>query len=187
MATLSTLPLALSSDEKLLLTGALNHGIYASTEGGAAWLPVGLQGGSWYYDIADVAISPAYASDHTLFAAWRNGAGIGSSYYRTTDSGATWQRVYSTDYVGTLAISPQYASDHTLYASARTGRVMSSTNGGDQWTEVGAWPSGSAGPGVTQVALPPNYSTDGTVFAAGNQGAYACPPTQRPGSWPLPA
>jgi hypothetical protein len=39
---------------------------------------------------------------------------------------------------------------------------------------VSAWPSG-AYPGITQVALPPNYPTDRTVFAGG-QGFWRLPP-----------
>jgi photosystem II stability/assembly factor-like uncharacterized protein len=173
LATLDTGPIAFSPEADLLLTGARNHGVYGSTNGGASWLPMGLQGGGWYYNIPDVAISPDYAADETLFAAWGSGVSIGGAVYRTTDRGATWELVYSTDHIGGLAVSPQYAADQTVYAVGNTVRVVRSTDGGETWDAVGTWPSGVY-PGTTQVALPTNYPTDTTVFAAG-QGFWRLP------------
>ena len=174
LATLSTWPIALSPDENLLLTGARHHGIYGSTDGGASWLPMGLQGWGWYHSISDVAISPAYASDGTLFAAWASGVSIGGAIYRTTDGGATWEPAYSTDFIGELAISPRYADDRTVCAAGQSPRVVRSTDGGTTWEPVGTWPSGAYA-GTTRVALPPNYPTDGTIFACG-EGFWRLPP-----------
>jgi photosystem II stability/assembly factor-like uncharacterized protein len=171
MATLSTSPLAYSAAANLLLAGAPNHGLYGSDDGGESWFPLGLQEGTWYYSISDVAVSPAYATDRTSFAAWASGVGIGASVYRTTDGGATWELVYSTDYVGALAISPRYAGDRTLYATGNSGRVLRSGDGGETWAEVGDWPPGTTS-AARQVALPPNYPMDSTVFAAGSQGFW---------------
>lgn len=172
LATLSTRPLAFSPEADLLLTTASNHGVYGSADG-ATWSPMGLQGWGWYSSFPDVAISPDYAHDGTLFATWASGVSIGGAVYRTTDRGATWEPVYSTDYVGSLALSPQYATDHTLYAASASGRIVRSTDGGDTWNAAGTWPSGTS-PGATQVALPSNYPTDSTVFAGG-QGVWRLP------------
>ena len=174
LATLSTWPIALSAAEDLLLTGARNHGLYGSTDGGASWLPFGLQGWGSYHTISDVAISPDYRRDGTLFAAWASGINIGGAVYRTTDRGATWEPLLSTDFIGALALSPQYASDHTVFAAGHSVRVVRSTDGGQTWDPVGDWPAG-AYPGTTQVALPPNYPVDGTIFAGG-QGFWRLPP-----------
>jgi photosystem II stability/assembly factor-like uncharacterized protein len=166
LATLRTWPIALSRGEGLLLTGARDHGIYGSVDGSATWLPMGMQGGGWAHAISDVAISPAYASDGTLFASWASGISIGGAIFRTTDRGTTWESVFSTDFIGRLAISPAYADDHTIYAAGQTPRILRSTDGGDTWEPVGTWPSGAYA-GTTQVALPPNYPADRTVFAGG--------------------
>ena len=170
---LSTEPIALSADESLLVTGAYRHGVYGSIDGGGSWVPLGLQE-MGYYRIADVALSPAYATDGTMFAALDSTVTIGGMVRRTTDGGATWDLVYSTDYVGALAVSPQYASDQTVYVTGSSSRVLKSENGGDTWSLVGNWPPGVSSP-VRWVALPRNYPADGTLFAAGY------------GFWRLPA
>ena len=175
LSVLGTSPLAVSSDESLWLTGSPNHGVYASGDQGSSWSPIGLQDGSLYYSIGDVAVSPDYAHDHTLFAARNSGVGIGGSIYRTTDSGAHWSPVYSTDSVGGFAMSPDYATDHTLFAYGQNFRVISSTNGGDNWSSVGTWPAGSYA-AVQRVALSPDYPTDSTIFAGGGQGFWRLPP-----------
>lgn len=174
LATLSTWPIALSPDGNLLLTGARNHGLYGSTDGGTSWQPLGLQGWSWYHSISDVAISPDYDADRTLFAAWASGVNIGGAIYRTTDGGATWESIYSTDYIGGLAISPHYAEDRTVYAAGYTPRVIRSTDGGATWESVGGWPL-HAYVGTTCVVLPPDYPADPTVFAGG-EGFWRLPP-----------
>jgi len=174
LAVLSTWPVAFSPAANLLLSGASSHGVYGSTDGGATWLPMGFQEWGSSYGIPDVAISPAYTDDRTLFAAWGSGVSIGGAIYRTTDGGATWEQVYSTDHIGQLALSPQYAEDRTIYVAGFSPRVMRSTNGGETWNPVGNWPSG-VNAVTMRVALPPNYPADSTVFAGG-QGFWRLPP-----------
>lgn len=166
--TLSIGPIALSPDESMWFAGS--EGMYASADKGHAWNPIGLQGGV----AMQAAISPDYANDETLFAVWDGSPSIGSSIYRTTNRGATWQSLYTEDGVGSVAISPQYASDHTLFAASYGGSVVRSTNGGDNWTAVGTWPSGMKY-GMYQVSLTPNYPADGTVFAGGSYGFWRLP------------
>ena len=174
LATVSTCPIARSPDGGLLLTGARNYGIFGSTDGGATWLPFGLQAWEYCNSIPDVAMSPAYASDGTVFAAWARVIGIGGAVYRTVDRGANWEQVLSTDYIGSVAISPQYPDDHTVCAAGHTVHVVCSSDGGQTWDAVGDWPAGSY-PGTTLVALPPGYPTDATIFAGG-QGFWRLPP-----------
>jgi photosystem II stability/assembly factor-like uncharacterized protein len=108
--------------------------VYASTDRGQTWLPLG----SLSAHINELALSPAFASDHTIFVTTSCDGCGGVGINRTTDGGKTWQYVRSSNYSGALAISPQYATDHTLYILGSG--VSRSTNGGDTWAPVGTWP-----------------------------------------------
>ncbi len=120
----------------------------------------GLYSGSVYA----VALSPAYATDRTLFAG-TNGSGV----FRSADGGATWQAVNqgltATD-VRAVALSPAYATDRTLYAGTEGG-VFRSRDGGATWQAVN---NGLANTYVEAVALSSAYATDRTVYAGTSGG-----------------
>jgi photosystem II stability/assembly factor-like uncharacterized protein len=166
--------LTLSNDDSLLITGAINDGLYASSDLGNSWSPIGLQNNDFYFSTSHAAISPDYSNDHTLFAAWNSGVSIGGNIYRTTDSGANWQRVAGSGNIGSIVMSPNYANDHTLFAAAYSLHVISSTNGGDSWSPIGTWPA-DVYFYAARLALPPNYPDDQTVFAGGG-GFWRLPP-----------
>ena len=172
-APLNTIPLALANDGNLLLTGATYYGIYGSHDDGQSWQPIGHNGNS-YYAFADVAISPNHHNDQSFFTARTNMLGIGGSVYRTTDGGSTWDNVYGTDFVSGLAISPQFASDQTVIAATNSEAMQISSDGGDNWSALGSWPVYKHGAAL-QVALPPSYPNDSTVFAGGSKGFWRLP------------
>jgi photosystem II stability/assembly factor-like uncharacterized protein len=145
------------------------------------WIGFGFQRADWSFTISDVEFSSTYDQDGTAFASWASGTGIGGAVHRTTDGGASWESVFSTDYIGDVAISPAYAADGTVFAAGHTPRVISSTDGGESWQTVGEWPQGVYA-GTTQVALPTTYPADCTVFAGG-QGFWRLPCGQT--SWQL--
>lgn len=171
---LSTSPLEWSAAANLLLTGTSNHGVYSSGDGARSWSPRGLQAGNAYDAIIDVAVSPDYEQDQTLYAAWSSGTGIGGSVYRTTDGGASWEVVYTIDYIPDVELSPQYGTDQTLFAATNGRRVVGSFDGGDTWDGIGTWP-GNVNPGARAIALTPNYPADGTLFAGTAQGVWRLP------------
>jgi photosystem II stability/assembly factor-like uncharacterized protein len=170
---LRTIPLALANDENLLLTGSTFYGLYGSADEGQSWQPAGFNGNG-YYSFADVAISPDYHNDQTFFAARTSMLSIGGSVYRTTDGGDNWERVYGTDLVSSLAISPNFANDRTIIAGTNEQAARISIDGGDTWNKLGEWPVYDRGAAL-QVALPPNYPADGTVFAGGGKGFWRLP------------
>ena len=170
LTPLDVSPLALSADESLWLAGTSN-GMHASTDGGHTWFPFALQESR--NSVSKIALSPAYSSDHTIFSVLAVPDGMGSSIYRTTDSGATWTRVFGTQAIPSLVMSPQYPTDHTIYAGTFDLRIVGSSDGGDHWDRIGTWPTSTTSY-VGYVALPPNYPADSTIFAAG------------PGFWRLP-
>ncbi len=165
---LASNPLTLSNSG-LLLTGGPNHSVYASEDGGASWQSLGL--GSGYYAFTEVAASPTYASDQTLFAARSRSDGIGSTLYRSQNGGQSWSGVLNSDLVSDIAISPQFGTDQTLFATTNEKAVQISADGGDTWNDVGTWPV-SKGGAALQVALSSNYPADSTIFAGGAKGFW---------------
>ncbi len=128
--------------------------VLRSTDDGASWQAI------WENTaVQDLVISPAYASDGTLFLA---GADFSQpQVYLSTDRGETWLPTggQPSDLDAyRLAISPNYAVDHTLFV-AGYGPLQRSTNGGTAWQRLGA-----AGPNYS-LAISPNYAADHTVWA----------------------
>jgi hypothetical protein len=134
-------------DQTLFLTMSSGR-LYRSTDGGQTWAQLrgGLPEGD--YLNLDLAVSPGFSTDQTLFVGGFRGEFWGEGVYRSTDSGDTWQpmwrdlghlRVYD------VVLSPQYPSNGTLLAYSNYQRitpwksgasVFRSTDRGLHWTEV---------------------------------------------------
>ncbi|HZY42842.1 MAG TPA: hypothetical protein VFF59_12685, partial [Anaerolineae bacterium] len=151
------------TSDHTVFAGLRGHGVYRSTDGGNGWQPSGLSD----QVIIDLAISPDFASDRTLFAAVGLGPG-GYNVYRSTDGGTTWQLPYVTPYddgfqpLIRLSLSPNYGADHTVYALGAT-ETYKSTDGGRVFARMGGW---YATHHITALAFSPAFDTDHTVFAA---------------------
>jgi photosystem II stability/assembly factor-like uncharacterized protein len=183
LITPSAEPLALSSGEDLLVAGTNGHGIHGTSDGGASWSPLGLQQlrGS---RIVELVISADYVHDGTMYALAAGNFTMGTSLYRTTDSGTTWELIYSTGYTSGLALSPQFGTDRTVFLTPGAWQVLRSLDGGDNWDPVGEWPAGIYD-AASFVALPPNYPADSTLFAGGSKGFWRLPPGAT--TWERPA
>ncbi len=172
----STLELEISSafaaDRTLFASGY--DGVRRSTDGGETWSSTGA-----YAPAYGLAISPAYASDRTVWHAYRGieGAGNGtpdSGVRRSIDGGQTWQwatvglpGAYE-PFPASLAASPGYAADRTLFTalsgpptSGIDHRLYRSLNGGTAWQALGAAPGN---PNPADLAV--------TVDALGRQTAH---------------
>lgn len=128
--------------------------VLRSNDAGASWQTI------WESpEVHDLAVSPNFASDGTLFL---SGGTYGQPQLRrSTDRGNTWlptpgQPADLDAYL--LAISPNYAVDRTLFV-AGYGPMHRSTDGGASWQRLNA-----AGPNYS-LAISPNYATDRTVWA----------------------
>ena len=121
-----------------------------------------------------LALSPAFASDRTVFAATRHG-----EVFRSEDAGdpGTWERLggFDDERVRSLAVSPDYTRDRTLYAGTVAG-VYSSDDGGRTWSAPGPRmatpPEGGEDDLGALVAMSPDYRSDGTVFAGTDGGLF---------------
>jgi photosystem II stability/assembly factor-like uncharacterized protein len=122
-----------------------------------------------------LAVSPAFASDRTVFAATRHG-----EVFRCEDAGdpGTWERVGELERderVRSLVVSPNYANDRELYAGTVAG-IYNSDDGGHTWRatgpRMGTPPEGSEEDLGALVAMSPDYGSDGTVFAGTDGGLF---------------
>lgn len=112
-----------------------------------------------------LAASPAFSTDHILFA----GTPTGLSH--SSDAGQHWVTLGpgpTGPISGTLKIvpSPAYPADNTLFVLTTTAelpgrRVLRSTNGGASWQTV--WESSA----VQDLVVSPAYTSDHTLFLGG--------------------
>ncbi|MBY0475306.1 MAG: hypothetical protein K2Q13_09645 [Nitrosomonas sp.] len=107
-------------------------GIYRSINRGDSWEPynTGLAASNLIVRKMEVAES---SSGYVLFFADANGA-----LFRRANTNTNWVQVLDkTNKVTVIAISPDYATDNTLVVASDTGYLRKSTNGGNDWTELG--------------------------------------------------
>jgi photosystem II stability/assembly factor-like uncharacterized protein len=135
-----------------------DRGLFKTTDGGKTWTKV-LGAGEWT-GVTDVAIDPRdpdvlYAATwqrHRTVAAYMGG-GPESGIHRSTDGGATWEKLKKGLPEGPLgkiglAVSPQ--NPDVLYAAIetnrRTGAVYRSTDRGSSWEKRSEAVAGATGP-----------------------------------------
>lgn len=142
-------------------------GIYRSTDSGDTWEPLGLETTG---SIGRIRIDPS--DPQRIYVAamgdlWTPGPDRG--VYRTTDGGASWQRVlFVSDSTGVVDLVIRPDSPRTLFAAAwermrhvrhyryggPTCAVYKSTDGGDSWSIVGGGlPAPGANSGRIGLAL----------------------------------
>ncbi len=133
------------SDTDLLFAGSVGGGIWKSTDGGASWSPVNdFMANLVVTSIAADPQTTDNVDDTVLYAAtgegFYNGDALrGYGLFKSTDGGATWEHLSSTDptqdgdwyYVNRVAVNDQ----GVIIAVARNNAVFTSTDGGDSWTK----------------------------------------------------
>ncbi|MHB8071631.1 MAG: stalk domain-containing protein [Candidatus Cryosericum sp.] len=117
-----------------------------------------------------VAVSPAFASDHTVYAGTHSGR-----MYRSTDGGTSFSYLAGSGLpayaMKDLRISSSFAQDGTIYmctdygtGSTREAGVYRSTNKGNTWSQVANYVWYDA------IRISDQYETDGTVLAVSWSG-----------------
>jgi len=114
--------------------------------------------------VTDLAVSPTFSSDQTLFAIVRGNL-LGS-----TDGGRRWRRL--TQGLGvseptSILVSPAFARDHTLFAGSQSG-VYRSRDGGRHWKRCSL---GLRNLAIDRLAISPRYPTLPVVLAATSRGS----------------
>jgi photosystem II stability/assembly factor-like uncharacterized protein len=155
------------------------RGLYKTIDGGKSWNKT--LGGNEWTGVTDITIDPRdpnwlYAATwqrHRTVAAYMGG-GPGSGLHRSTDGGATWEKLTSgipgsnLGKIG-LAISPQ--NPDNLYAAIELdlmkGGLFMSTNRGKTWTKQSDAVSGGTGPHYYQ-ELYASPHAEGRLYMANN-------------------
>ena len=149
------------------------YGIMRTTDGGASWQPWGGEGQRWA--VFDLAISPGFSSDNTVYAATDVGL------LRSSDRGENWMTLWgglptcetgSICSIARVRLSPDFADDDLLFAMPRGAggsavRLYRSTDRGDSWTQA------IADNIVLAVTFSRDFAANQTVYAAVTQGADA--------------
>jgi photosystem II stability/assembly factor-like uncharacterized protein len=131
-----------------------DRGVYRSTDGGRSWTRV-LAGVNDTTGASEVMFDPvnpnrmyAVLWDHLRQPDRRSYSGVGSGVYRSTDAGATWQRldglVPAAPDVGRIGLGVAPSNPDQLYAVVGRGATSaqpfggfySSADGGDTWTRL---------------------------------------------------
>lgn len=142
------LPSPAYADDKTLLVRTAQGLLFRSTDGGRHWqqLRGGLPEGEPLN--LQVAFSPNYGRDHTLFAAGYRHEGHGEGVWRSTNGGDTWQPLWqglTHLRITELLLSPAFTDDQTLLVKAEYYQVTTgqsgvswqrSTDGGIGWSVV---------------------------------------------------
>ncbi|MDZ4384292.1 MAG: putative metal-binding motif-containing protein, partial [Nitrospirota bacterium] len=116
-------------------------------------------------NVTDIAISPNYATDCTVFA-----TGDTQEIYRSEDCGTTWTPLAANDNPGfsidAIDLSPAFGTDgDALFCSSGAGSnkfgLKRSGNGGTSWSDAAF-----QGAGCADVQYSPDFLSSGIVFAA---------------------
>ncbi|MEM7796076.1 MAG: glycosyl hydrolase [Cyanobacteria bacterium P01_C01_bin.118] len=125
----------------------------------------------------DIAFSPDYGSDRTLFT-----SGLWTKYLRSTNGAKSWSlhRLSSEARGLTLLLSPNFGSDKTLFVGNQAGVIFRSTNGGKTVEKLAniPWKRGNDSPSM---AISPGFAEDRTLFTLGETGIYQSTDTGK--SW----
>jgi photosystem II stability/assembly factor-like uncharacterized protein len=142
-----------AADQTIFTAGP--GGLSETTNQGAAWTSLSAE------PLTDVALSPKFATDNTLFILTTK-----KQIYKSKNRGQSWAPIPPpttlTSSLSLIAVSPNFDVDHTLLLGTEANGIFESTNGGTSWEQV---TSGTL-PQITSLTFSPNFSTDHTAFAA---------------------
>jgi photosystem II stability/assembly factor-like uncharacterized protein len=119
--------------------------------------------------VTELAVSPSYAIDHTLFASLS--LTDNNLFALSNDSGRSWR------YIGTpmasspprsFAFSPAFLTDRTAFAASTSTGMWRTLDGGISWKTDNLGLPGAA----RDVAVSPYFENDHMVLAATDSGVY---------------
>ncbi len=123
------LDLRFATPDVLFAADEFTSHMFRSDDGGWNWQPTASPDGAV---LSSFAVSPAYATEPTVFAGTANGL------YRSDDGGASWAEVdsFPVPELHAITLAPGFPVDPYLYAIAGVGNVYRSMDGGGSWELV---------------------------------------------------
>jgi len=140
-------------DSRILNAGS-EVGLFRTMDGGDNWTQAKDATGAPLGRITALTVNPT--------APYEIYAGDGRTLYKSADSGATWQSVYTPIYIDSIAIDPR--SPGIIYAGVDQG-LQKSTDGGKTWANFPVQGLSNLA-SIAQLAFDP--VDPGTLFAAVN-------------------
>ena len=164
-----------SSHRAYVATSGNDSAFSLSDDGGIIWNQVGLID-NYITEIVDFAPSPNYSQDTTLFMLTFGG---NYCFWRSTDDGQKWQRLYSSsfadvDTIDLIGLSPQYGNDSQVIFLAGNSNgqpvLWKSVDNGQRYTKyLTADPDSSAPLPITACTV----VDDATLFIGSYVGGNA--------------
>ncbi|NIM94086.1 MAG: hypothetical protein GTO18_10300 [Anaerolineales bacterium] len=140
----------------VVLAGTLEDGVFRSTDRAGHWA-------SWNFGLLDLrtldmAISPDFAQDETLFV------GTETGLFRSTNGGRAWREVElpcGSQPITSIAISPLYNRDQSIFVGTETGELFHSQNRGADWSVLAE--DSITGP-VNKILLSPGFPSQPDIL-----------------------
>jgi photosystem II stability/assembly factor-like uncharacterized protein len=175
------------ADDATVFARSYRQGLFRSTDGGAHWTALGehYAGEPENRRLGTLALSPAYATDNTL---WAGMSGLDrSALLASTDGGDTWQELMRGG-TEALALSPAFAKDGTAFAAFSGVGLLRTTDGGHTWeaANTGLLYENAT---FTALALSPSFAQNRTLYALldwwaeGSEAVYLYRSTDGGDSW----
>ncbi|MBX7101676.1 MAG: hypothetical protein K1X89_28435, partial [Myxococcaceae bacterium] len=155
-----------SSD--LLITDVAQHGLWASTNGGASWFALGQTGAKISNRASSVVFDPGHPATF-----WESGIYNGGGAYRSDDTGATFTQLGAATHSDSISVDFTDPARQTLLAGGheQTQKLYRSTNGGAAWSDIGgSLPGGSTFCTSTLVLGPSTFLVGCGGYASGTRG-----------------
>ena len=135
-------------------------------------------------EIVSLAVSPTFRRDRSIFVCTRpsqvSGAGEAITLWRSADVGRSWANVSEYDSPGSeasIALSPDFFESGRLFLALEDRVLAHSVDRGraPAKEELEPGPFAEDGALLLDLALSPNFTRDGTLFAATTIGLYYSP------------